>query len=284
MRMWEKRLRLASNGIALCLALGLGTATSVHAQDAALGGETFQCIIEPHAVVNLGSPVEGVLESVEVGRGDRVVEGRIVARLESSVEEALVEIARARAETDMQVRAGRAKLDFQNSQLERNEQLLKRNVLAMSAIEESRTEKMIAELALREAEVNRNLAALELRQANAVLARRTIKSPMSGIVVDRFLSPGEYVSEQAPLIRLARMDILHVEMFMKIAHYGAVKLGMRAEVMPQEPIGGRYTATVTAVDSLLDAASGTFRVRLTLPNEDLALPAGIRCGLRFAEG
>jgi len=46
-------------------------------------------------------------------------------------------------------------------------------------------------------------------------------------------------------------------------------------------IGGTYAATVTVVDRVLDAASGTFGVRLTLPNPDLQLPAGIRCKVRF---
>ena len=38
------------------------------------------------------------------------------------------------------------------------------------------------------------------------------------------------------------------------------------------------------VDRVMDAASGTFGVRLRLPNPDLALPAGIRCTVRFASG
>ena len=38
---------------------------------------------------------------------------------------------------------------------------------------------------------------------------------------------------------------------------------------PEPPIGGTYAATVTAVDHVLDAASGTFGVRLALPNPEL---------------
>ena len=42
-----------------------------------------------------------------------------------------------------------------------------------------------------------------------------------------------------------------------------------------------YPATVTIVDRVADAASGTFRVRLTLPNPGHDLPAGLRCSVRF---
>jgi multidrug efflux pump subunit AcrA (membrane-fusion protein) len=59
---------------------------------------------------------------------------------------------------------------------------------------------------------------------------------------------------------------------------------MRAEVTPESPAEGVYQATVTVVDRIIDAASGTFRVRAELPNPDYALPAGLRCKVRFPGG
>ena len=44
---------------------------------------------------------------------------------------------------------------------------------------------------------------------------------------------------------------------------------------------GQYPAKVTIVDGVADAASGTFRVRLGLPNEDYALPSGLKCRVSF---
>jgi membrane fusion protein (multidrug efflux system) len=172
-------------------------------------------------------------------------------------------------------------MEYQRRKLDRNERLLKKKVISFSAVDESRTEKRISDFDLQEAKVNLRLAKLEMKRALEVLKRRTIRSPVNGVVVDRFLSPGEYVSEQAPILKLARIDLLKIEAFMQIAHYGRVKVGMQAEILPQKPIGGRHLAKVTVVDKVLDAASGTFRVRLSLSNKDLLLPAGIRCQLRF---
>jgi len=53
-------------------------------------------------------------------------------------------------------------------------------------------------------------------------------------------------------------------------------------VLPEVPPGSRHVATVKVIDRLLDAASGTFGVRLELPNRQHKLPAGIRCIARFA--
>jgi len=42
-----------------------------------------------------------------------------------------------------------------------------------------------------------------------------------------------------------------------------------------------HTAKVTVVDRVIDAASGTFGVRLQLENPDNRFPAGIRCSVRL---
>jgi hypothetical protein len=56
---------------------------------------------------------------------------------------------------------------------------------------------------------------------------------------------------------------------------------MKAEVIPEEPIGGKHKARVVIVDRVLDAASGTFGIRLQLPNRKYKLPAGLRCQVIF---
>lgn len=269
---------------ALVLAGAVATAGPVATQTPTVTGESFECLIEPHSVINLGSAVEGVLAEVGVGRGDLVTPDQVIARLESGVEEAIAETARERANADVNVRASQARMNYQARRLKRSEELHRKKVIALSAIDENRTEKRLAELELQEARLNLKLAKLEHKRALEILDQREIRSPISGIVVDRFLSAGEYVHKQAPLMKLARIDLLKVEAFMPVMLYGQVRVGMQAELRPQEPIGGRYTAKVTVVDRVLDAASGTFRIRLELPNEDLKLPAGIRCQLSFLQG
>jgi multidrug efflux pump subunit AcrA (membrane-fusion protein) len=56
--------------------------------------------------------------------------------------------------------------------------------------------------------------------------------------------------------------------------------GAKATVRPEAP-SGKFVATVTTVDSMIDAASGTFGVRLELPNPGLRIPAGAKCKIAF---
>jgi hypothetical protein len=57
-----------------------------------------------------------------------------------------------------------------------------------------------------------------------------------------------------------------------------------ARVVMAEPVNHTVTATVTVVDQVFDAASGTFGVRFDLPNPDGSLPAGQRCRVTFDHG
>jgi len=64
----------------------------------------LNCVILPDEQVEASSPVPGVIEEVLVRRSDRVERGQVLARLESSVEEATVALASARAQTDAEIR------------------------------------------------------------------------------------------------------------------------------------------------------------------------------------
>ncbi len=127
---------------------------------------------------------------------------------------------------------------------------------------------------------NRRLADLELQRTSAEVALRTIKSPVNGVVVERFMHPGEF-PKQEKILKIAQIDPLRVEVYAPVGMLGKIAVGMSAFVKPEAPITGEYTAKVTVVDRVVDAASGTFGVRLELPNHELKLPAGLKCTVRF---
>lgn len=129
---------------------------------------------------------------------------------------------------------------------------------------------------------NDRLADMELRKSTAEIARRTIRSPISGVVMERSLSTGEF-AKQDPILKIAQLDPLRVEAFAPVSLLGKIVVGSEAQVLPQAPVNGSYSAIVTVVDRVIDAASGTFGVRLELPNPNFLLSAGLKCKLRFAK-
>jgi len=240
----------------------------------------LDCVIEPHMVIDLSSRTDGIVETIEVERGDVVEVGQVVVQLEASVERAAAEYARAAAEAEADLHAGQVSMGFAQRRRERLESLYLEKVLSSDQMDEMETEAKLSKLELDQARERRQLATLELRRALEVLERHTLRSPIDGVVVQRFLAPGESVEEK-PVLRLAQIDPLRVEVIVPVSYFGAIEIGQQAVVYPERPSQNEYTADVTIVDRVADAASGTFRVRLSLPNPDYSLPSGLNCLVRF---
>ena len=264
------------NRILLCLLSLLASAV--------VRAEEFDCLIEARQSVEIRSPVEGLLESVKVQRGDLVRKGQIIVKLESGPEQATLEIARARATMTGPVEAAQARVEFAKTKEKRQEELSAQKFVSPSALDEARTERKLAESELRVARENQKLAELEVQRAEALLQLHVIRSPFDGVVVDRLLDPGEFASTniKEPILKLAEIDPLNVEVVLPAALFGRVRRGDRAEVIPETST--RYSpAQVSIVDRVIDGASGTFGVRLDLRNPDGTIPAGARCRVRFAK-
>jgi RND family efflux transporter MFP subunit len=261
--------------------LGAATLAGVAAPALAQAQE-YDCIVEARQMVDIRSPVEGLIEKVAVERGEAVKKGQVLVVLESGPERAALAVARQRAEASGAVKSAEAKLDLALRKEKRAEDLARQNFISINAVEEARTERMLAESELKVARENQKMAELEMARASEVLGMRTLRSPVNGVVVDRYLKAGEFATTNVkdPILRIAEIDPLNVEVILPAALYGKVQRGDRAEVVPETP-KQPFLARVAVVDRVINAASGTFGVRLELPNEKQAVPAGAKCRLRF---
>lgn len=243
----------------------------------------FDCLIEPKAVVKVGSPVPGLLKTVAVERGDWVTAGQVLGTLLSDVEEATEKLAATRASSRAAVLSARAQVEYEERRRARNEDLYRQKAISAQDMEKVDTELALRRLELQAAEEEQRIAALELARVRALLAIRTIRSPVDGIVMERTLSPGEFVVDEGRIATIARIDPLNVEVFLPAALYGSVTVGNEVQIQTEPDLGGPRSAQVVVVDRVMDAASGTFGVRLALPNPEAELPAGLRCKVTFPD-
>ncbi|MGD9217524.1 MAG: efflux RND transporter periplasmic adaptor subunit [Desulfobacteraceae bacterium] len=237
----------------------------------------YDGLIEPNAVVEIGAPAEGIVAKVLVDRSSVLQAGQVLVELESSVERAVLDKARTMATFDGEIDLQQAQLAFAKRVHHRVEQL---SVISPYEKDKAATEAILTAYRLKKARENRTLAKKERQKALAALERRSIKSPISGVVVERYVSPGEYVSNQ-PLLRVAQIDPLRVEVILPATMFGKISPGMTAVIFPELIRYGEQTATVTIVDKVIDPASSTFGVRLELPNGDQQMPSGLKCLVRF---
>jgi RND family efflux transporter MFP subunit len=241
-------------------------------------------LIEPYVTIDLSPAVDGLLETVEVDRGDLVEAGQVIARLESSVEILSGEIARLRAERESRIKAAEERLNLARKTLERNEDLFREKIVSMVAIDEARAAESFAAAELVAAQDERVVAVVEQRRAEAALALRTVKSPISGVVLERYLAPGELVNRtnQLRIVRIAQLDPLRVEVLAPKDMLNEVAVGSLAKIHTEAPLNETHEARVTVVDRVVDPKSGLFGIRLELPNPEYRIPAGLRCLVRFA--
>ena len=237
----------------------------------------YEGLIEPYVIVNIGAPDEGVVAEVTVDRSSSIKKGQILVKMESSVERASLAQAKVMATFDGEIHQQKTQVAFAKRLHGRVRRL---ESVALQDKDQAATEIVLAKHRLKKAREERTLAKYELLKAKAILNRLSIKSPISGVVVERYVSPGEYVNNQ-PLLMVAQIDPLRVEVIVPAQMFGRIVPGMSAAIVPELTEYGERTATVTIVDKVIDAASSTFGVRLELPNAEHQMPSGMKCLVRF---
>lgn len=246
----------------------------------------FDCVIEPKQVLEIRSPLEGLVMKVNADRGELVRKGQEVAVIDASVDRAQAAIDKFRSELEGAVKSGESKVVLTTKKLERAVELQRQNYISAQAHDEALNEKKLAESELLVARDNRKLADLEHSRQMAIINLKSIRSPINGVVMERILNPGELAEAgvgRKPILKIAEIDVLYVEVLLPAEAFGQVKPGMTVDVTSEIPAGARHKAKVKLIDRVLDAASGTFGVRLELPNPQFTLPAGVRCKANFTE-
>lgn len=244
----------------------------------------YTCLIEPMQRVELRSAVEGRIDAIHAERGMEVRKGQVLVELDTAVERAALEGAKFRAVMQGQLKSADSRLSAAKDKFQRRDALVKERYIATQDRDDSFAEMRVAEANLVEAQDNQRLAALEQRRLSETVEQRRLRSPINGVVTERLQSVGEVAQAgdgAKPVLRLAQTDPLRVEVVLPVGMYGKVKRGDKVSVDAEAPLTGRYTASVTIVDRVVDAASGTFGVRMELPNPKGEIPAGIKCRARF---
>lgn len=262
---------------ALCLAaLALALPSTAHSEN----GLSLDCIVEPEMTIELSSAIDGVVRSVPVDKSARIEKGQTLVMLESGIQQSKVALARKRSEMKEDIESARIEYHLAKRKRDRIVELFNKKSVPSFEKDEAVTNTSLAHVELKKARHQQELAKLELERAEADLALRTLTSPIDGIVVERFINPGESVKDKT-LLKLAQVDPMRVEILADSSLFGLIKEGTEAEIIIEGPTETQHTAAVTLVDGLVDAASGTFGIRLQLPNPSGDVVGGLKCKAVF---
>jgi RND family efflux transporter MFP subunit len=207
---------------------------------------------EPYRLITVSAGEAGVIGEVLVKEGDRVKQGQVLARLDTAVLAAELEIARAEARLAATRRARVAELSQQ------------------TRVTPEESEKAATEVTIKEAQV---------RKIEAMIEARTMRSPVDGVVTEIKRDPSESVSVSSPhVLTVVQIDKLAANLFLPPARTATLKVGDRLDLTLLDT-GATVSATVDFVSPITDAASGTVRVKFTIENAGGQLRSGARCTL-----
>jgi membrane fusion protein (multidrug efflux system) len=180
--------------------------------------------------------------------GQTVEEGDLLVQLEISQEQA-------------QLRSAEAQMRLAGANLLRQQNLLKSRVSAQVDFDTA------------QAEYDQAVAKVE--EVKALIDKKTIRAPFSGVLGIRAVNLGQYLQSGAQVAPLQSLDPIYVNFWLPQQYLGQIGAGqpvsVRADGLPDITFEGK----INAVDAVIDEATRNVRVQATLPNPKGLLRPGM---------
>jgi RND family efflux transporter MFP subunit len=238
----------------------------------------------PYREIDASAPVSGVIATVHVQEGDRVVAGQPLAELNQDVFRLSLEIAEKVKALRGQLESAQAEARLRKERLRNLEILRRENHASPEEVMRGTTEVEMSEAQLLAVQESLEVKALEYERAQAQLEERIIRSPIDGVVVELLKDECEYVSPTDPsIVKIVRLDPLLATFSVpsavaeSLARDDQVRLRVPSA---REPV----TGTVEFTSPVINAESGTVTVKVLLPNPEGRIRSGQKCTLITSAG
>jgi len=200
--------------------------------------------IEAVQSIELQPEVSGRLASIPATEGREVRRGAHLFKVDDT--ELQAQVARLEAQVDLAEQA-----------LERTEDLLERNASSQADLEQ--------------AEATARSARAELLLQQTRLERTVVRAPFSGVVGERLVSVGDYVTPQTKLTTLQTVNPQRAAFRVPERHAEVLEVGQEVTFVVAAMSGQAYTGTVDFVDPRVQLPGRTIMVKPLVSNEDRSL-------------
>jgi membrane fusion protein, multidrug efflux system len=219
----------------------------------------------------VAADTEGKVTEAPVERGSLVKAGDILAK----VDERTAEISLREAEAS--VALARARLALARNEAERNAPLVE-----TKAIADADFRKLEADQAAREAELAIAVAQCDL--ARKTLADSVIRAPFAGLVAERYVQPGEYVSANTRIARVVEVTRLRLVLNVPETAVGRVREGQSVEFTTAASPGDSFTGIIRFIGGAVRESARDLIVEAEVQNEDGRLKPGLFADARVRVG
>jgi multidrug efflux system membrane fusion protein len=213
-----------------------------------------------YETVTIQPQVSGPIVGIHFTDGQELQKGDLLFTIDSRPFQAALDRAKATLEQD------KAKFDFAQSQLRRNEELKRTKVISPSDYDNAISNDQAAKAA-----VHADEAAVEQAQIN--LDYCTIRSPIVGRASKRMVDLGNVVGTATPLLMIQRQDPVYVDFTVPESSLPKVRKYREANTLAVEASfaddpSKRRLGQFDFIDSGVQQSTGTVRMRAVMENKD----------------
>jgi membrane fusion protein, multidrug efflux system len=198
--------------------------------------------------VTVSADLPGTVDRITFDSGRAVREGDVLVQLDTRQERA--QLTAAEAQRDL------ARVNFDRMQGLLNESVISRAEFDRATADQRQTEARVGEI-------------------RAVIERKTIRAPFSGILGIRQVNLGQYMAGGDAIVPLQSLHPIYVNFGVPQQDASKVRIGRQVRVTSDDLASGTFVGRVTAVDSVVDATTRNIQVQGTLANPDGKLRPGM---------
>ena len=198
--------------------------------------------------VTVSADLPGTVDRILFDSGQAVAAGQVLAVLDTRQEQA--QLAAIEAQREL------ARLTFDRMEGLLTERVISRAEFDRATAEYRQTDAQVAEI-------------------RAVIERKTIRAPFSGVLGIRQVNLGQYLAGGDALVTLQSVNPIYVNFGVPQQAAGQIVAGRAVRVTTDGVTGEEWTGRVTAMDSMVDEATRNIQVQATLPNPGGRLRPGM---------
>jgi membrane fusion protein, heavy metal efflux system len=214
----------------------------------------------------ISSPLQGRVVEVRAHLGDRVKAGAVLLVVDSpDIAQAYSEYVKEDSDLQYATRSHELAKDlYSNKALPLKDLKQAENELVKARAEFRRAKERLLSLRVQAEELNKPL------DKQQISSRFELKSPLTGVVVERMVTPGQSVGGDVNqvLFTVADLDMLQVVADVYERDLALVKEGQFARVKVEAYPEVDFPATVAAIGDVVDPASRTIKLRAWVNNQD----------------
>ena len=241
-----------------------------------IDGKRSEGFTEPYQTIDVAAAETGIVQDVRVELGQAVKKGEVLGTLDDDVLKASLEIAQLKANSTAAIDAAKAELELKQQRLNALTDINRTGGGSREEFARAQADAELSRAKLKAAEESLAADRLEVKKIEAQLLRRSIRSPIDGVVTEIHRDPGEFLSLTEPkLFTLVRLDRLRAKFFVPADQTTRLSLGQRVKLASAEEKS--LTGELEFVSPVTHAESGLVRVDVILDNRE----GRVRSGQRF---